>query len=152
MAHTFAPSIQEAEIDGSLSLRPTCFELQDSQGYTGKPWLKKQTNNNNKTKSKTYKQTPNDWNTDVYINSILNGSFFISAYQLAEQLLALGHFLLCVCLYVYTHLYLGTQSLDKGCGLSGAGVTGSCKHLDVGAGYQIQVFARSAAVLTTEHL
>jgi hypothetical protein len=52
VAHVFNPSTWEAEKGALLSLRPvwSTSEFQDSQGYTEKPYLGKQTNkkkNNN---------------------------------------------------------------------------------------------------------
>jgi hypothetical protein len=51
VAHAFNPRIWEAEAGGFLSSRPACLqrEIQDSQGYTEKPCLKKK---QNKTKQK----------------------------------------------------------------------------------------------------
>jgi hypothetical protein len=47
VAHTFNPSTREAEAGGFLSSRPACStEFQDSQGYTEKPFLKKNKNKN----------------------------------------------------------------------------------------------------------
>jgi hypothetical protein len=41
VVHAFNPSTQEAEAGGSLSLKPvwSTEEVQDSQGYTEKPYL-----------------------------------------------------------------------------------------------------------------
>jgi hypothetical protein len=51
VAHTFDLSTLEAEAGGFLSSRPAwSTEFQDSQGYTEKPCLEKQTNKNKQTK------------------------------------------------------------------------------------------------------
>jgi hypothetical protein len=49
VAHAFNPSTREAEAGGFLSLQS---EFQDSQGYTEKPCLKKQTNKKQKQTNK----------------------------------------------------------------------------------------------------
>jgi hypothetical protein len=47
VAHAFNPSTQEAEAGGFLSQPSLQNEFQDSQGYTEKPCLEKQTNKKN---------------------------------------------------------------------------------------------------------
>jgi hypothetical protein len=59
VAHAFNPSTREAEAGGFLSSRPAwSTKFQDSQSYTEKPCLKKQTNKqtNKKTKTKQKKK------------------------------------------------------------------------------------------------
>jgi hypothetical protein len=58
VVHAFNPSTWEAEAGGSLSSRQPGLqsEFQDSQGYTEKPCLKKQTKNKKQKQKQTNKK------------------------------------------------------------------------------------------------